>query len=105
MTQPLYLQRSPRVAARRIGDELMIMSATDSSLFSLNETAALLWEAADGVTPLDEIVASRICTMFDVAPAVALEDAKALALELQGKGILRLLPQPAATDDWPEDAS
>ena len=61
---PLYLLREHNVAARRIGDELMIMSAKDSALFSLNETAAILWEAADGNTALADIVARGI-----VAPA------------------------------------
>ncbi|HEX4782026.1 MAG TPA: PqqD family protein [Usitatibacter sp.] len=83
-----YIARSPDVAARRIGGELMIMSGRDSSLFSLNETAAALWDAADGTTPLAGIVEREICPRFDVEPAEALADAEALASELASHGIL-----------------
>jgi hypothetical protein len=47
-----------------VGGELMILSARDSKLFSLNETATLIWEGADGATPLSEIVDQRICGEF-----------------------------------------
>ena len=83
-----YVARSTNVAARMIGDELMIMSGRDSTLFALNATAALIWEAADGATPLEEIVERRICTQFDVEPAAALEDARKVVNDLAGHGIL-----------------
>lgn len=89
-----YIARSPDVAARTIGGELMIMSGRDSSLFSLNETAAALWQAADGATPLAEIVARRICAEFDVEPREALADAEALAAELARHGILIVSDTP-----------
>ena len=85
-----YILRSGNVAARRIGDELMIMSARDSSLFSLNETAGILWDAADGMTPLAQIVSERICPLFDIDPDTALQDARALAAELATHGILHV---------------
>jgi hypothetical protein len=94
MSAPLFLLRSDNVAARRIGDELMIMFARDSSLFSLNETAALLWDAADGRTPLAEIVAREICPRYDVDPATALRDATELAHGLAERGILRVAERP-----------
>ena len=65
-----------QIAARVLGDEMMIMSATNSTLFTLNEIASVIWEAADGVTPLDEIVANKICAQYDVTPEVALKDAE-----------------------------
>ena len=51
-----YVSRSSQIAARMLGGEMMIMSITDSTLFNLNEVAAAIWQAADGVTPLQEIV-------------------------------------------------
>jgi len=96
MSNPLYILHSSDVAARRIGDELLIMLARDSSLFSLNETAALLWQAADGKTPLDEIVAHTLCTQFDIDPAIALADATELAHGLAERGILLIAEQPFA---------
>ena len=92
-----YIARSPDVAARTIGGELMIMSGRDSSLFSLNETAAALWAAADGATPLESIVEREICVRFDVGREEALADARALAEELARHGILQVSDAPIPT--------
>ena len=90
----VYIARSKEVAARMLGGEMMIMSARDSTLFSLNATAAAIWQAADGVTPLDEIVKQHVCAAFDVDPAVALPDAEELVQGLAGKGILKISDAP-----------
>jgi len=90
----LYVARNPRVAARSLDGEMMIMSGRDSTLFTLNKTATILWQAADGATSLDEIVEHKICPEFDVEPAVALHDAEALARELAGHEILQVSEQP-----------
>jgi Coenzyme PQQ synthesis protein D (PqqD) len=90
----LYLARNPRVAARSIDGEMMIMSGRDSTLFTLNKTATVLWQAADGATPLEEIVQHRICPEFDVELSVALEDAESLVRELAGHEILQVSEQP-----------
>jgi Coenzyme PQQ synthesis protein D (PqqD) len=91
-----YVARSKAIAARAIGDETMVMSATNSTLFTLDEVASVIWEAADGVTPLDQIVASKICSQYDVTPEAALQDAQALVEALAGHGILLLSDQPLA---------
>jgi hypothetical protein len=88
MSDNLYFLRSNLVAARRIADELMVMSARDSSLFSLNETAALLWDAADGQTPLRDIVATRICSAFDIDLDTACTDAAQVLEQLVQHGIM-----------------
>jgi Coenzyme PQQ synthesis protein D (PqqD) len=90
----LYVARNPRVAARSLDGEMMIMSARDSTLFTLNKTATILWQAADGATPLDEIVEQRICPQFEVEPAEALLDAETLARELAGHEILQISEEP-----------
>jgi phosphohistidine swiveling domain-containing protein len=104
MNETRYVARASQVAARRLGDQMMVMSTQDSAfLFSLNKVAAVIWEAADGVTPLEEIVASRICPRFDVAPDVALEDAQNVAERLAEYGILRLSDKPIpAPNDLPQ---
>jgi hypothetical protein len=96
MSDNLYLARSTAIAARALGDETMVMSAANSKLFTLNEVASVIWDAADGVTPLEEIVTNRICAQYDIAPEVALQDAKALVEDLAGHGILLLSDQPLA---------
>jgi hypothetical protein len=97
MSEKQYVARSPRVAARMVGDEMMIMSGRDSSLFVLNGTAALIWEAADGVTPLEDIVARQICGKYDVEPATALRDAAEVVEQLAEHGILLLSNAPLTT--------
>lgn len=90
----LYVARNPQVAARSLGGEMMIMSGRDSTLFTLNKTASILWQAADGKTPLGEIVEHRICSEYDVEPAEALQDAENLARELARHEILQISEEP-----------
>ena len=92
----LYVARNTAIAARALGEETMVMSAADSTLFTLDEVASVIWEAADGKTPLDQIVVDRICAQYDITPEVAFQDAKALVENLAQHGILRLSDQPLA---------
>jgi hypothetical protein len=92
----LYVARNTAIAARALGEETMVMSAADSTLFTLDEIASVIWDAADGTTPLEEIVASRICAQYDVAPEVALKDAEALVENLADRGIMVISDQPLA---------
>jgi hypothetical protein len=89
----IYISRSTAVAARELGGEMMIMSATDSTLFSLNETATIIWNAADGQTPLAEIVECKICQEFNVQAEEAYRE---LVQELAALGILHLSEQAVA---------
>jgi hypothetical protein len=96
MNNKRYVARSTAIAARVLGDETMVMSAKDSTLFTLDELATVIWEAADGATPLDEIVVNKICTQYDVAPEVALKDAEGFVEKLTEHGLLLLSDQPIA---------
>jgi Coenzyme PQQ synthesis protein D (PqqD) len=96
-----YITRSKAVAARVLGGEMMIMSAVDSKLFSLNDVATAIWEAADGRTPLSEIVEQRVCAEFDVPADVAYRDAEQLVEELATRGILSISNQPVADAERP----
>lgn len=89
-----YICRAAAVASRMLGDEAVVMSALDSTLYSLSEVGSVIWQAADGRTPLSEIVRSRICAEFDVAPERAYADALAFVDELARHGILRVAVQP-----------
>jgi hypothetical protein len=95
-----YVRRSASVAARMLGGEMMIMSGRDSTLYSLNPTAAAIWNAADGVTPLERIVEEKICALYEAEPAEALRDALELVEGLAREGILLVsgspLQEPAA---------
>ena len=96
MTNKRYVARSTAIAARVLGDETMVMSAANSTLFTLDEVATVIWESADGLTPLDEIVANKICTQYDITQAVALQDAEGLVQELAEHGLLLLSDKPIA---------
>jgi Coenzyme PQQ synthesis protein D (PqqD) len=83
-----FIARSTAIAARMLGGEMMVMSAVDSTFFTLNEVATAIWQAADGSTPLSRIVEDRVCSQFDVEPAAALSDAQQFVEELAQHGIL-----------------
>jgi coenzyme PQQ synthesis protein D (PqqD) len=93
---PLYIARSREIAARELDRQMMIMSARDSTLFSLNELGTIIWRAADGATSLEEIVARNICIEYEVEPAEAIRDAENFVRELVEHGILLLSDQPSA---------
>ena len=73
---------------------MMIMSAVDSTFFTLNEVATVIWQAADGRTPLSDIVASKICPDFDVDPGQAGRDVEQFVNDLSQHGILLVSEQP-----------
>jgi len=98
---PRYVARSRAVAARALGGEMMIMSAVDSRLFSLSDVATVIWDAADGRTPLSEIVEQRVCAEFDVPPDVAYPDAERLVEDLAARGILFVSDQPIGNSEQP----
>ena len=100
-----YIARSRSVAARQLGDELIIMSATDSTLFNLNPVAAVIWQSADGKTPLAEIVEQQICPAFDVEFAEALRDAQEFVAALSTHGILFVADSPILAPDAVAPAS
>jgi len=89
-----YIARSRSVAARQLGEEMVIMSAQDSQLFNLNPVATLIWLAADGHTPLETIVQQRICSTFDVQLEEALQDAQQFVSDLAAHGVLLLGETP-----------
>lgn len=91
---PVYIARSTAVAARSLDGEMMIMSALDSTLFTLNPMGTVIWQSADGRTPLAEIVERKICAEFEVDPVEALHDAESFVNDLAGHGILVVSGEP-----------
>jgi hypothetical protein len=89
-----YIARSTKIAARALGEEMMVMSAVDSTFFTLNEVATAIWQAADGQTSLTEIVESNVCSQFEVNAEVAKSDAEHFVEELSKHGILLVSENP-----------
>jgi hypothetical protein len=93
-TGDVYIKPSRDIAARVMVDEMVIMSVKDSKVFSLNPTATVIWSAADGATPLREIVAQAVVPEFEVDADTAYQDALELVEELAQEGILLLADRP-----------
>jgi len=89
-----YIARSSAIAARMLAGEMMVMNSTDSTFFTLNEVATAIWQAADGRTPLREIVRNSVCEQFDVDPEQAQADAEQFVAELSTHGILLVADHP-----------
>jgi hypothetical protein len=86
-------------ASRRLGDEMIVMSAGDARLFTLNGVGAAIWEAANGTTPLQEIVDTIVCRDFDVDPSDARRDAEAFVSEMATSGILVTSSTPIGPEE------
>jgi hypothetical protein len=93
-TTEMYLTQSNDIAARTIGDDTVIMSAVDSTIFMLNSVGTAIWNAADGATPLSRIIDERICSEFDVTDEQASTDAMEFVDELAKHGILKVHDAP-----------
>lgn len=91
-----YPRKAPNLASRILKGEAIIMNPADSSLFSLNETATAIWQAADGRTSLREIVEREVCPRFEISADSALLDAEELVRDLAAQSILTLSEQPAS---------
>jgi len=92
----IYISRSPAVAARLLGDEMLILSAADSTLVSLNPVATCIWQAADGHTSLSEIVERYVCEEFEIEPQAAYQDALCFVEDLAQHAVLKVSDEPQA---------
>jgi hypothetical protein len=95
-----FIRRSRKTAARMVGGEMVVLSVVDSSLYSLNEIASLVWQAADGTTTLRAIVEERIVPHFEIDAETAYRDALELVGALGHHGILEVADTPL-TEETP----
>src|SRR3954451_4237079 len=80
------------VVVRRVGREALLVPVRNrvgdlDSIFTLNETAIVVWEAIDGRTPLDAVV-ERVCREYDVERDRAAADAEEIVRSLAEAGLL-----------------
>jgi len=97
----MYLTQSPDIAARTLGEDTVIMSTLDSTIFMLNSVGTAIWNAADGATPLSRILQERVCAEFDVTDEQAFADAKEFIDELSKHGILLISDTPFPPKEIP----
>ena len=79
--------RGDKLAARKVGGEMVILSAEDSSLFLLNDIGTAIWEAADGRRSI-QAIADVLCAEYDVDRATALADIAEFVESLAAAGVL-----------------
>ena len=96
-----YITQSPDIAARTLGDETIIMSTLDSTIFMLNAAGTAIWNAADGATPLTRIIEEKVCPEFDVTDEQALADAREFVERLAQHGILSISAEPIPPKEVP----
>ena len=99
-----YIAKSSAIASRLLGGEMMIMSAIDSTFFTLNLVATVIWQAADGHTSLSDIVTHYVCIEFEIDFETALRDAEHFVEEFSRHGILLISDQPIK-DEHIEDSA
>src|SRR3981189_1914446 len=92
-----YIARSSALAARALAGHILRVIPTDSTFFTLNEVATVIFQAADGHTPLREIVLDHVCEQFDIDPEQAQADAERFVSELSGHGVLLVSDHPLAS--------
>jgi len=89
-----YIARSSTLAFRTLGGEMMIMSAVDSTFFTRDPVASVIWQSAAGRTPLSEIAERHVCSGFAVDAETAQRDAEQFVEELSSYGILLVSERP-----------
>ena len=70
--------RSPRIVARKTSDEYVLVPVSDTiadmrSVYTLNVTAAFIWDNLDGIKTVGDIIA-EVEGEFDVDGKTALTD-------------------------------
>jgi hypothetical protein len=88
-----YLSRNAQTAWRVYDGQAVILLAADSTLNTLNAVGTLIWESADGRTPVRSIV-DRVCETFDVEPVRAERDSAAFIEKLRDRGLLTVSEAP-----------
>ena len=97
MPPDTYPLQNPRAAWRVYDGEAVIAAPDDSTLHTLNVAGTLIWESADGVTALADVV-RRVSRAFDVPLDVSERDVAAFVETLRDRGLLTVesLPREAS---------
>lgn len=90
----MYIAKNKSVAARALGDEVIIMSSANATLYTLNGVGRAIWESADGRTTLAKIIDHKVCDEFEVSRDEALRDAEQFVGELAAQGLLVTSEEP-----------
>jgi len=81
--------QNPDTAARLIDDKVFVLHPDTSELHALNEVGARIWDLADGVRAVADIVAA-VEAEYDVSAQTAETDTVTFLDELAAKGLITL---------------
>jgi hypothetical protein len=90
-----YVLRGPDTPGRDVAGEVVVVTARDSVLHSLNATATFVWDRADGTRTLEQIAAAML-DEFDVDPATLRRELVDFVDTAVSRGLLLLADAPAA---------
>ncbi|MEJ0026245.1 MAG: PqqD family protein [Rhizomicrobium sp.] len=72
----------------RIGDQMVVMNATNGTYVDLNETGRRIWEMAENPTTIEEFC-DRLCEEYDIDRASAYREiSDFLAVMIEGGAML-----------------
>ena len=84
---PVRFRSSPDALATRVGDEIVLVDLKTDQIYSLNRTAARIWELLCADCDRAE-VERRMLEEFDVTPAELAEAIDALVASMTRGGLL-----------------
>lgn len=85
--------KNPRIVARKSGKEYILVPITDNvanmeAVYTMNETAAFIWDCIDNARSAEEI-ASLVSEEYEIDKESALSDVLELAEDLEKHNIVR----------------
>ena len=78
---------NPSIAFQRLGDELVVVNLESDTIYTLNETAAIVWEMLQNGSDVDDIRA-RLSTDYDVAHETVHQELMQALTKLRDFGLL-----------------
>jgi hypothetical protein len=88
------IKKNPRIVARRSGDEYILVPITDNvanmeAVYTMNSTAALIWDNIDGEMTLEDI-ARVVSGEYETDIDTALDDVVELVNDLKKHKIVTI---------------
>ena len=92
MDRSIVYKKNPKIVARESGDEYILVPITDNvanmeAVYTMNETAAFIWDSIDGVKSLEEI-ADLMSEEYETDMKTALSDVIELLEDLRNHKIV-----------------
>jgi hypothetical protein len=87
VTTPLRFKPATQAAWRKVGEEMIVLDLKTTVYYSLNETAAFIWERLEAGDSLEK-AAAAFGAEYGQTPARALADVRAVAARLRKDSLL-----------------